>query len=118
MNRDLARGRAPPNIAQPQERGDPKPLHGQRAHCVHAAQLAQINLQRRERDVLEGKPCGDFLNDRWKIGHRDEQAAQQFNQPILRANQREDGRQRNRTGANHEIDGGHQQNTSGHRDDK
>ena len=116
VNCDLARSATPPEMREQHQRDHPKPLDAERAQGRGAVEFAEINLQRRISDVLERQlreQDADFVREE---GHRNQQAGEQFDEPVFGANQREDRFQRNRTGADQEIDRAHEEKAAEHAD--
>src|SRR5262250_893728 len=54
---DFARCGVPPEMGEQQEDEHPEPLDRESTQRVHAVELTQVNLERREGNVLEGQPC-------------------------------------------------------------
>src|SRR5690348_1385755 len=90
VNCDLARSATPPEMREQHQRDHPKPLDAERAQGRGPVEFAEINLQRRISDVLKRQPReqdADFVREK---SHRNQQAGEQFDEPVFRANQRED----------------------------
>src|ERR1700721_2815996 len=94
-------------MAEEEEGGDPEIFKGEQTERFGEREAAEINLQRRVGDVLEGEPCREDLDGARKEIQRDEEAAEQFDEPELCANQREDGGERNGARADDEIERAH-----------
>ena len=90
MDGNFAGGANPPEVAEEEQRSDPEIFEGEEAQRFGERKAAEIDLQRRVSNVLEGKPRRENLDRAGEEIQRNEQAAEQFDEPELRANQGED----------------------------
>src|SRR5690348_13896689 len=90
VNCDLARSATPPEMREQHQCDYPEPLDAESAQGGGAVEIDGINWQGRIGDVRERQPREQDANFVREEGHRNQQAGEQFDEPVFRANERED----------------------------